>query len=586
MYIWDKTMARNLTPWLQEKFPEYDLEVVQAFNTMDYYTYLNENGNLPDIISCRRFSINDAAHMSDLLMDLSETDVAGTFYSSYIENNRETDGSIRWLPTCAVVDGIIANKDLFDQYNIDMPTNYQEFVEVCKKFNDLGITPIIMDFNADYTNLEIMQGSAIADLMSLEGTSWRREYESETDENPVGLDDKVWPIVFEKFDQFLEDTYVTEEYATYSFDAGSKPYNEGTLPMMRATANDAVYSRTNFGHNNYLLPYFGENSEDNWILTYPMCQIAVNKKVEEDNAKKEAVLNILDAIFSQEGQEKMASGAAVLSYNKNVNFEFDECFKYIEDVINRNHMYMRLASTEIFAISLQVGQAMVKNELDPQEAYEQFNTLLKENNSTQAQDVIFTQETAYPLSLQEHGSPAASSLLNTLRQAYGQDIVIGFANIASSDIFATDYTYQKLKWLLSFKAYTNEATLTGKEIKEVMSWLIDTDENGNNPIRHHNLIPATSGMEYTMKANGDNTYRFMDVSINNEAIEDDKEYKVLLVGEADFIEADVYCGKKMPENIREKLDEVETRYYDYFIDAASEIGQLVEPNDYVTITLE
>ena len=30
-------------------------------------------------------------------------------------------------------------------------------------------------------------------------------YESETADNQVGLDDKVWPKVFEKYEQFLKD---------------------------------------------------------------------------------------------------------------------------------------------------------------------------------------------------------------------------------------------------------------------------------------------------------------------------------------------------------------------------------------------
>ena len=37
MYLWDKSLSRNLTPWLQEKFPEYELEFVQAYNNMNYY---------------------------------------------------------------------------------------------------------------------------------------------------------------------------------------------------------------------------------------------------------------------------------------------------------------------------------------------------------------------------------------------------------------------------------------------------------------------------------------------------------------------------------------------------------------------
>ena len=61
-------------------------------------------------------------------MDLSTTEVAGTFYSSYLNNNQEPDGAIRWLPMCAEVDGTAANVDLFAQHNIPLPTNYAEFV--------------------------------------------------------------------------------------------------------------------------------------------------------------------------------------------------------------------------------------------------------------------------------------------------------------------------------------------------------------------------------------------------------------------------------------------------------------------------
>lgn len=39
---------------------------------MDYYTDLTERGeNMPDIITYRRFSLNDAAHLSDQLMDMT-----------------------------------------------------------------------------------------------------------------------------------------------------------------------------------------------------------------------------------------------------------------------------------------------------------------------------------------------------------------------------------------------------------------------------------------------------------------------------------------------------------------------------------
>ena len=89
MYLWDKYMSRELTPWLEEQFPDIEFTFVVGYNTMDFYTDLSNRESLPDIITCRRFSLNDAVHMSDLLMDLAETEVVGSYYDTYIENNRE-----------------------------------------------------------------------------------------------------------------------------------------------------------------------------------------------------------------------------------------------------------------------------------------------------------------------------------------------------------------------------------------------------------------------------------------------------------------------------------------------------------------
>ena len=194
MYLWDKSMSRQLTPWLEKEFPDIDFTFVVGYNSMDFYTDLNSRGSLPDIITCRRFSLNDAAHMSDLRMDLSETDIVGSFYDSYIDNNREPGGAVRWLPMCAEVDGYVANVDLFEQNGIEIPTNYAEFADACRKFEELGIRCYVNDYREDYSCMEALQGSAIPELMSMDGTMWRMEYENEAHDNQRGLDDKVYSV--------------------------------------------------------------------------------------------------------------------------------------------------------------------------------------------------------------------------------------------------------------------------------------------------------------------------------------------------------------------------------------------------------
>ncbi|MGN1027707.1 MAG: 5'-nucleotidase C-terminal domain-containing protein [Faecousia sp.] len=587
MYLWDKSMTRELTPWLEKQFPDIRFTFVVGYNTMAYYTDLTERGaDMPDIITCRRFSLNDASHMSDQLLDLSQTEIVGTFYNNYIENNRETDGTIRWLPMCAEVDGYIANLDLFEQYSIPVPTNYAEFVDAIHRFEEVGIRGFSTDWRSDYTCLEIMQGNSIPQLMSLEGTMWRREYESETEDSQVGLDNQVWPQVFQRFEQYLKDVRVRPEEADYRFANVSGPYLEGKLAMMRGTANDCTITRTQNGINSVMLPYFGETAGDNWILTYPMCQLAVARHVEQDEAKREAVLRVLDAIFSEEGQRCLAAGAAVLSYNKTVNIEMNDSLRYVKDCVDRNHLYMRLASTEIFAISKNVAHKMLAGEYGAQGAYADFNAQLISSADNTPGEVIITQQTPYPYTFGEHGSPAASSLMNTMRTGTGDEIAIGYSNVVSSPVFAGDYTEQQLKWLMTFKTIAYRGAYTGEELQRIMEWLVNVKEDGANPIRHYNNIPVTSGMEYTIIDNGDGTYTLDSITVGGKPLEESRVYTVLLLGEDVYLENEIYCGCPMPGDLKAKREEQyvgEYNSYDCMLDGVKACGQLLAPTDYVTI---
>lgn len=586
MYLWDKSMSKELTPWLQEQFPDIDFEFVVGYNTMDYYSDLNNRGALPDIITCRRFSLNDAAHLSGELMDMSKTELVGTFYSSYIENNREMDGAIRWLPMCAEVDGYIANKDLFESCGIPLPTNYAEFVDVCRRFEEQGIVGYMNDYHADYSCMEALQGCAIQELMSLNGTTWRRKYESETEDGQVGLDDKVWPKVFEKFEQYLKDTYVEPEDGDLMFAEMSAMFRDNKVAIMRGTANDCVVANKQYGMNSVMLPYFGETSEDNWLLTYPICQMAVNKKVEQDADKKDAVMKVLDAVFSEDGQRRMATGAAVLSYNKTVNIKMSDSLEQVKDCIDRNHLYIRLASIEMFSVSKAVVDKMITGEYGAKKAYEDFNTRLTTPKQSQTGEVIITQNSAYDYKFGEHGSQAVSSMINTMRKDMGDDIAIGYSNLVSAPVFAGEYTEQQLRWLMAFRVSPYRADYTGAEIRKVMEWLVNVKEDGSNPIRHDNVIPATSGMEYTMKDNGNGTYTLESLTINGQPLDENKVYSVVLFGDDNYIENVIYCNCPMPEELRAKrkiLIEGNYNTYNYLIDAVKNCGQLEAPTDYVTI---
>ena len=587
MYMWDRSMFKELTPWLEQKFPDIEFTFIQSYNTMEYYKDLLARGeDIPDVITCRRFSLNDAAPLAEHLMDLSTSEVAGTFYSSYLEVNRENNGAIRWLPMCAEVDCIMANKDLFDRYNIPLPTNYSEFVAAIEAFEAVGIKGFQTDWTYDYTCLETMQGCAIPELMTLEGTQWRMEYESENAGNQVSLDDTVWPQVFAKYEQFLKDVHFQSGDEELNFSPVTQPYLAGQTAMIRATAAIAESITAEYGVSSVILPYFGETSRDNWVLTYPMCQLAVSKRVEEDEAKKEAIMEVLLAIFSEEGQKHVAAGASVLSYNKEVSIAPAPSLQYVEDCIDSNHLYVRLASTEMFAISQDVAHKMMSGEYDAQGAYEAFNAQITNYVNPEAEEVLFTQEKAYSNDFGVHGTAAGSSLMNTLRAANDDQIAISYASVVSSPIFAGDYTMQQIKWIMTYKNDVYRSEYTGAEIRRIMDWLVNVKEDGSNPVRHRNQLPITSGMEYTVIETERGKFTLGDITVNGQPLEDDTVYTVLLVGADTYLEHPTFCNCPMPEDLKEKRED---RYvdqytsYDCIRDALAKTKQLLEPTEYVTI---
>ena len=587
MYMWDRSMFKEFTPWLEQKFPEIEFTFVQSYNSMEYYKdLLGRGASIPDIITCRRFSLNDAAPLAEHLMDLSKSEVAGTFYSSYLESNRESCGAIRWLPMCAEVDCIMANKTLFDQHGIPLPTNYAEFVSAIDAFEALGITGFQTDWSYDYTCLETMQGCAIAELMSLEGTRWRMAYESETADCQVGLDDQVWPKVFAKYEQFLRDVRFMPGDEELNFTPVTQPYLNGQTAMIRATATMAEELTAEYGMQSVILPYFGETAQDNWVLTYPMCQLAVSKRVEEDEAKKNAVMEILLAIFSEEGQRAVAAGTSVLSYNREVSITPAPSLAHVLDCIDSNHLYMRLASTEMFAVSQSVAHRMMRGEYGPEGAHDDFSAQLTHYVNPEAEEVLFTQQKAYSNDFGVHGSAAGSSLMNTLRRANDDQIAISYASVVSSPIFAGDYTMQQIKWIMTYKNDAYRGTYTGAEIRRIMDWLVNVKEDGSNPVRHRNQLPITSGMEYTVTETERGKFVLGEITVDGKPLDDEAVYTVLLVGADTYLEHPDFCNCPMPADLKAKREDQYVDHYsnyDCIREALAKTRQLLEPTQYVTI---
>lgn len=83
---WGNQMLDTYTQYLCDLFPQVEFEFVLAANSTDYYRFRAEHDDMPDILSVRRFALKDAVLLKDYLYDLSNTELAVSYYGSYQPN--------------------------------------------------------------------------------------------------------------------------------------------------------------------------------------------------------------------------------------------------------------------------------------------------------------------------------------------------------------------------------------------------------------------------------------------------------------------------------------------------------------------
>ena len=349
VYLWSTSLYETYAPYVQFQLPDVNIEFIVGNNDLDFYKFLQENGGLPDIIICCRFSLHDAAPLKDSLMNLAMTNEAGAVYNTYLNSFKNEDGSVNWLPVCADAHGFVVNRSLFEQYDISLPTDYASFVAACQAFKKVGIRGFTADYAYDYTCMETLQGLSAAELTTTAGRKWRTAYSDPANTVRVGLDDAVWPGAFERMEQFIQDTHLTADDLENTYDDVMNLYRNGEIAMYFGSSA-GVKMFQDEGIDTTFLPFFSQSGEK-WIMTTPYFQVALNRDLEQDTARREKAMKVLNVMLSEEAQNRIvADGQDVLSYSQNVSLRLTDYLKDVRPVVEENHMYIRIASNDFLPL--------------------------------------------------------------------------------------------------------------------------------------------------------------------------------------------------------------------------------------------
>ena len=572
VYLWSSALYNSYAPYIQSQLPDVNIEFVVGNNDLDFYKFMNEHGELPDIITMRRFSLHDAAPLKENLMDLSTTEEAGAIYESYLQAFTNVDGNVNWLPLCGEVDGLVANRALFEEYDIPLPTDYESMISACQAFEEKGIRGFVADFAYDYTCMEVLQGLSIPEITSLEGRMWRNSYEDPSTDN-TGLDDTIWPGAFERMEQFIKDTNMAPEDIELSYDPVINMFTEGKAALIRAVGSNVVAFQ-NSNVDAVFLPYFGQNGEQ-WLLTYPAFQVALNKDLEKDKTRHEKALQILSVMLSEEGQNNLAQGEDVVTYSRNVNLELSPHLENLKPLIQQNHMYIRIASNDFFAVSQDVVSKMIQGEYDAKQAYEAFDAQLKQTGDTSDETVLSLDRGYSNIFYKKGGNESYSAMANTLRGVYGSDALIAPAYSFTGSVMKADYTEKMAgNMIMPNPLEAWQCEISGAELKEYIRLFVEGAENGFTPFNRGSL-PVVSGVSMEVKET-DGKYLLSSVLKDGKKIDDQETFKVICLNLAAYM-------SPFLDDENFVFEKTELRVKDTWKAYIKDGGKVAEPENYITL---
>lgn len=536
VYLWTNNLYETYAPYIQSQLPDVNIEFIVGNNDLDFYKFLQENGGLPDIITCCRFSLHDAAPLKDSLMNLALTNEAGAVYNTYLNSFKNEDGSVNWLPVCADAHGFVVNRGLFEQYGIPLPTDYESFISACQAFEKVGIRGFTADYTYDYTCMETLQGLSAAELTTTDGRKWRTAYSDPASTARVGLDDTVWPGVFERMAQFIQDTHLTADDLENTYDDVTGMFRNGEAAMyFGSSAGVKVFQDE--GIDTTFLPFFSQNGEK-WIMTTPYFQIALNRDLEQDTARREKAMKVLNVMLSEEAQSRIvADGQDLLSYSQNVPLRLTEYMKDVRDVVEENHMYIRIASNDFFAVSKDVVSKMIAGEYTAQQAYRAFNAQLLAEETPADDEIVLTSGKSCSNVFHANGGSASFSVMaNTLRGVYGTDVLLATANSFTGSVLQADYNKKMAaSMIMPNGLMSRQRTMTGAELKEVVRAFVESCEGGFVPFNRGSL-PVVSGIAVEVKEAG-GSYTLTGITRNGQPLGDDDTVTVTCLAAENQMEA-------------------------------------------------
>ncbi len=511
----------NLIKLVKEKYPEINIEVIpyRGRNMSAYVKQQLETGSMPDIYSTTQAWNGEL--QKEHLIDLSAYNVTGLYNSARIDEYI-VDGGLYLLPFDYSINGILYNKTLFDENNIEVPTSFKQLKEEtipALKAKGIKVADTLLDLPGTGFNYFFNIGST-GYMNTLDGIKWRNSF-TDVDSDTFASDNENVQACMKLFEEWIDCGMLNyEEGISGDYSATLGDFMEGNAAFLVGAVHRFTQNEDGTGDQYGLLPYLSEDGSQNSYITQPARLYGLNKELEEEGneQKLEDALHVLEVLSTNEGYEAI-NGTSSTNMCSISDFKLVEGSPYAEamEEINKGHsmavVYVGwdnyLASTGNDLISVIRGE---KTGTEVLEALDESKLTMRENGSakvyatvTEELDTVQAAQLCGQMFLEATGADAALISYNV----YSPDVPALMENSygANGHILVGDMTEEYIVIFLptGWSDHLNTATFTGATIKQMAKEGCDTRNTGFK-------------------------YPYVFLTKDGKALEDDETYTVVLCG--------------------------------------------------------
>lgn len=260
------------------------------------------------------------------LLDLSGLTCADNL-RDVVKTANIVDGKLVAIPQEVVAYGLFINKDMFDQYELELPETPEEFLECCRVFKENGVeTPV----GANRWWLEnFVLAQAYADLYN--GGNTDAEIAA-LNSGESKYSDYMRPG-FEFLQEMIDKGYIDAQkaYVSEAIEGEGPDFLAQKTPIVMAYWG-AANTDTAYGDPDFNMLVIGFPTNRGRMPVMPMTGFAIGAEAEH----AEDAMKTLDVMLSDEALQVYAETNKVISPSKNVEVECIPALKPLNDRIQSN----------------------------------------------------------------------------------------------------------------------------------------------------------------------------------------------------------------------------------------------------------